>query len=47
VGRLLLAGRRIEAEILAEERHYMVLEAIGYGAGVRAFVDLKSVRNSV
>ena len=36
-----------EAEILAEERHHMILKSIGDGAGVRAGVDLKAVRDSV
>ena len=36
-----------KAEILAEERHYMILEAIGHGAGMSAGIDLKTVRQSV
>jgi hypothetical protein len=37
----------VEAEILAEERHYMVLEAACYSAGMGAWIDLEAVRDSV
>ena len=36
-----------KAEILAEERHHMVLEAIGYGADMRTRIDLETVCDSV
>src|ERR1022692_3552394 len=37
----------IDAQILAEERHYMVLKAVGHGAGVCAMVDLKGIGEPV
>ena len=40
---LLLLARCFEAEVLAEERHHVVLEAIGYGAGVGARVNLEAL----
>jgi hypothetical protein len=45
--RLLLLASCFKAEVLAEERYDVVLETIGYGAGVGAFVNLESVRDSV
>jgi hypothetical protein len=37
----------LEAEIFAEERHHVILEAICDGAGVCARVNLKAVHDSV
>jgi hypothetical protein len=34
-------------KIVAEERQYMVLKAVGHGAGVSARVDLKAVRDAI
>src|ERR1017187_4625781 len=42
-----LLTARLEAQVLAEEWHHVVLEAIGDGAGVRAVIELKSVRDAV
>src|SRR5690348_9587649 len=42
-----LATVRSETKILAEERHHVVLNAVGYGAGVSTMVDLKTVGDSV
>ena len=36
-----------EAEILAEERHHVILKTIRHGAGVRARIDLEAVGDSV
>jgi hypothetical protein len=38
---------RLEAKILVEERHYVILKSIRDGAGVRAGIDLKTICNSV
>ena len=38
---------RLEAEILAEEGHCVILESISNGAGVRARVNLKAVRDAI
>ena len=46
LGRVLTAAL-CKAEILAEERHHMVLEAIGYGADMRTRIDLETVCDSV
>ena len=37
----------LEAEVLVKELHDVILKAIGYGAGVRAVVELKAVGESV
>ena len=42
-----LVAARLKAKILAEERHHVILEAIRHGAGVRAVIHLKAVRDSV
>jgi hypothetical protein len=42
-----LLAARLEAKILTEKRHYMILETIGYGAGMRAGINLKAVCNSI
>src|ERR1019366_9446222 len=36
-----------ETQILAEERHDMVLEPVGYGAGVSALIDLERISNTI
>jgi len=46
-GSALLAAALGKAEIPAEERHHMVLEAIGYGADMRTRIDLETVCDSV
>src|SRR5512146_2418594 len=43
---VLLTGG-FEAKILAEKRHYVILETISHSARVRALVNLKAVRNSI
>src|ERR1017187_7463938 len=43
--RLLTAS--LEAQVLAEEWHHVILEAIGDGARVRAVIELKGVRDAV
>ena len=42
---LLAAG--IKTEILAEERHHVVLESVGYRTGVSSVIDLKAMRDSI
>ena len=42
-----LLAARLKAKILAEERHHVILEAVGDGAGMRAGVDFKAVRDAV
>jgi hypothetical protein len=37
----------LKAEVLAEERHHMVLEAISHRAGVSALVLFEAVRDAV
>ena len=44
---LLLFAGRFKAEVFAKEWDHMVLEAVGYRAGVGTLVDLKPVRDSV
>ena len=44
---ILLTAACFEAEIVAEERRYVILKAISDGAGVRARIDLETVRNFV
>ena len=46
-GSALLTAAFGKAEILAEERHHMVLEAIGYGADMRTHINLEAVCDSV
>ena len=43
----LLFATCLKTQILAEERHYMVLKTIGDLARVRAGIDFKAVRNPV
>ena len=42
-----LLAVRLKTEILAEERQHIVLEANRDRAGVRAGIDLESIRDSV
>ena len=46
-GAELLLAVRLETEILAEERHHVILKSIGNSAGVRARINFKAVNNSV
>jgi hypothetical protein len=45
--RLTLSAKRLKAQILAEERHYVILEAICYRTCVRTVVHLKAVYDSI
>lgn len=42
-----LTAAGLRAEVLAEELHHMILKAVSHGAGVRAGIDLKAVRDSI
>src|ERR1035441_2585947 len=42
-----LLAARLKTEILAEERHNVILKAVSHGAGVRARIDFEAVRDSV
>ena len=42
-----LLAARGKAQILAEERHHVILESVGDRAGVRPRINLKAVRDSV
>src|SRR5581483_611706 len=37
----------LEAQMLAEKRHHVILEAIGHSAGMRAVIDLEAVREPI
>jgi len=39
--------RHSEAQVLTEERHHVVLKAIRHRAGVRALINLKTIRNPI
>src|SRR5664280_286643 len=45
--RYALAAAFLRAQVLAEERHDVVLEAVGHGAGVGAVIDLEAVGDAV
>src|ERR1035441_10771690 len=42
-----LLAARLKTEILAEKRHHVILKAVSHGAGVRARIDFKAVRDSI